>query len=896
MALFGGDNSAGLLFRIKGDSSEAVKAIKDVQREQQALTTESKALGSSLLTTNNVAALSVAALASIATAAVAAASAMVSLSRQAASYGSAIKDASDKTGLSAKSISALKYAAEQGGSSFEKIEGSIAKFNVKLGEANLGNEKAIETFRRYGITAQDTEGAIRQAIEAINDMESADQKAAAAKALFGDRTGDIIPVIEGMNGSLDDAIERTKALGIIIDDRTAAAAKRLDDAFLDLTLVTKGVSLQIGNELIPAMERLITSTVNWLVRNQDLIRVLAELVGTWLERFVNMLIVVSRGLETVANAVTRADGAFGKFTNTVLTALPALRLYLMLLEGIHATAARIAGGDQARGQAGGSISPALLNLGSGRTLTGGGGGGGGRSRANDEAEQRQRRELQAQLDLQRLYLDRLEKEYKTTVDNLLAEFKRTGDDVSLAEGINAAITETETKYRELVTTISDLEKRLLADRTAGEQELARERRNARSEDFARSVNDAKERVNKTLGEFDDKIADATKKIFDQLKKDASEAMDDLEAELLSSNIRFTENAINELQAIIRNPQVSRALRQQAADDLISAVGALAEFLEQSALQQRNRRQDALDAEKAARLKNIQDTIRDEERRLQAIEELNILFKQRGELLEAEYQRRLAEIRENAAGTAAGADLGTGGSGSFFEEFTKTIQIESINAMVEAFTKLGEAVGSVVEAFVLYASAGANFRQVTAQIIAAIAKQATVQAVFEFAQGLAKLAMAFFGIPNAGPSATAHFAASAAFASIAGVTAAIGRGVAGNSFQRESGRATGGAGSGQGEEQNNNFGGRFSGFGNGQGVSGSPFNGLRIYLERTNQVLGKLDETVEGFTARVRTLPPEEVITMGAPRAKNAIFDAIESEMSSDLRAGDRFRRVSGEAF
>jgi hypothetical protein len=77
--------------------------------------------------------------------------------------------------------------------------------------------------------------------------------------------------------------------------------------------------------------------------------------------------------------------------------------------------------------------------------------------------------------------------------------------------------------------------------------------------------------------------------------------------------------------------------------------------------------------------------------------------------------------------------------------------------------LGDAVGSAVEAFVLYGSAGASVRQVTAQILASIAQQAAVQAIYELAQGLAVLALAFFGVPNAGPSATAyHFAAAATY--------------------------------------------------------------------------------------------------------------------------------------
>ncbi|MGH9821270.1 MAG: hypothetical protein ACRD43_13975, partial [Pyrinomonadaceae bacterium] len=70
--------------------------------------------------------------------------------------------------------------------------------------------------------------------------------------------------------------------------------------------------------------------------------------------------------------------------------------------------------------------------------------------------------------------------------------------------------------------------------------------------------------------------------------------------------------------------------------------------------------------------------------------------------------------------------------------------------------------------------------------------AAIQAIYELAQGLAVLALAYFGVPNAGPSATAHFASAAMYGLIAGGTAIAGRAVAGNSMKAG---AAGGASSG-----------------------------------------------------------------------------------------------------
>lgn len=117
----------------------------------------------------------------------------------------------------------------------------------------------------------------------------------------------------------------------------------------------------------------------------------------------------------------------------------------------------------------------------------------------------------------------------------------------------------------------------------------------------------------------------------------------------------------------------------------------------------------------------------------------------------------------------------------------------VEALTGAFSALGQAVGQVVEAWVLYGSAGTSVRKVTAQILAGVAAQAAIKAVFELAEGFAALALAFFGLPNAGPSASAHFAAAAIYGSIAGIAAIAGRSIAGDAFKQTAG-GTGASGS------------------------------------------------------------------------------------------------------
>jgi hypothetical protein len=114
-----GDTS--LLFRIKGDATDAVRALNQTQREANDLTGATSKLSGGLASLGGPAAIATAGMAALGTGVVAAAGALFGLAKSAADYGGAIFDASEKTGASTDSLQALKFAAEQSGSSFEGV-------------------------------------------------------------------------------------------------------------------------------------------------------------------------------------------------------------------------------------------------------------------------------------------------------------------------------------------------------------------------------------------------------------------------------------------------------------------------------------------------------------------------------------------------------------------------------------------------------------------------------------------------------------------------------------------------------------------------------------------------------------------------------------------------------
>lgn len=126
-----------------------------------------------------------------------------------------------------------------------------------------------------------------------------------------------------------------------------------------------------------------------------------------------------------------------------------------------------------------------------------------------------------------------------------------------------------------------------------------------------------------------------------------------------------------------------------------------------------------------------------------------------------------------------------------KEFVSTVE-ESIiplnQILTNSFFQVAEAIGSVVEQWVLYGETGpAVMRKILAVALASIAKEAAINAIKELALGFAMLFI------NPADSA-AHFTSAALWGSIAGGAALAGRGVAGDLFKSKGVGAGAGAGS------------------------------------------------------------------------------------------------------
>lgn len=308
-------DSQGILLKIKGDSSSAITAVKATRTEIDAATVSTKNLSSSFSGIGGPAAIAAAAIAGVALVGAKLATTLFDLAKNAAEYGSKIYDASQKTGLSAQTLTALKYAADQAGSSFEQVTKGVVLFGAEVGKAGQKNEEAKAKMKELGVTSTDLRTALGQAVQTIYEAKSSTEQLTLASEAFGRKIGpDLIPLIKDAEGNLDKLEETAKKLGLTITDEAAAAADQFGDQLDTLSAQAHGVGIVIGNELIPIFNEMAHDVSEWLARNQgeikkwadNLVFGIREAIANWdryaaiLERVADLGQVIASGGALVA--------------------------------------------------------------------------------------------------------------------------------------------------------------------------------------------------------------------------------------------------------------------------------------------------------------------------------------------------------------------------------------------------------------------------------------------------------------------------------------------------------------------------------------------------------------------------------------------------------------------
>lgn len=185
------------------------------------------------------------------------------LAKDAIQWDVAVKKLSGITGATAKETSELLAVANYMGVAMEDSAGAFAKFSKNVGAAKEKMEVAraegklgTDIFSKLGYTLEQIQGkntveVFKMIQERLRGMKDGAEKTRVEMELFG-RTGYQMHAMLNMSAEqMDKVAERAKAMGLIIDDETAAKSAKLNRELKDLENTGKRLAVSIGHELVP---------------------------------------------------------------------------------------------------------------------------------------------------------------------------------------------------------------------------------------------------------------------------------------------------------------------------------------------------------------------------------------------------------------------------------------------------------------------------------------------------------------------------------------------------------------------------------------------------------------------------------------------------------------------
>jgi hypothetical protein len=199
---------------------------------------------------------------------------MLLLARNAGNAQEEMDNITERTGLAAQTVGALKIAAAEAGLSFQQLSPGLDLFNRKIGEAVQGDEKAIETFKDLGVTLRDevtgalksTDQLLEDTAAALNGIAEPSERTRLAMETFG-RSGSRF--ITALSADMEENRKRAEELGLVWGEDLANVARSVDSSFDRMGTAMEGLGKSLAAIAAVSLEGLvgqIADLAEWLAR------------------------------------------------------------------------------------------------------------------------------------------------------------------------------------------------------------------------------------------------------------------------------------------------------------------------------------------------------------------------------------------------------------------------------------------------------------------------------------------------------------------------------------------------------------------------------------------------------------------------------------------------------
>lgn len=259
----------------------------------------------------------------------AAGAALTGIASSSASTANEIDKMSQRIGFSIESYQEWEYIASKCGTSMETLQGGITDFAEKMDDAASGTGEAAEIFDRLGISVLDSEGNLRsqhtvfeETINALQSMENATERQALATKLMSTTGEELLPLLNGQVGGIDELKKSAHDLGIVMSDEAVAAGVELNDTFDDVKKSAGAVGAKIGAALFPVIQKVLDLVLQFMPQVQSIFDSLAPVLLGLMDSLMPLLFsLVESVFPMVVSLIEALLPSFMQITEAILPVL-----------------------------------------------------------------------------------------------------------------------------------------------------------------------------------------------------------------------------------------------------------------------------------------------------------------------------------------------------------------------------------------------------------------------------------------------------------------------------------------------------------------------------------------------------------------------------------------------
>lgn len=323
-----------LLIRIGADTASAEKGIKNVQDGMNETAKKGDTFGDKLSKAFGVATKAATGLVAGAAAITAG---IVKLASGAASTADHIDKMSQKIGISRTAYQELDFVMSQSGSSVDNLQAGMKTLTAAMDKVKSGNEDATDTFKKLGVEVTNADGTFRSqedvffdTVSALQGVSDQTEKSRLATELFGRAGLELMPLLNGAAGSMDEMRQQAHDLGLVMNDESIDAGVKLTDTMDQVKRAFGAIVTQLGVDLMP----LVQTALEWVKAHMPEIREFVSNAFTVIKNVISGVVtfitvnliptldnIVTFTRDTIAPAIKNAWDSIKAKISDVITAI-----------------------------------------------------------------------------------------------------------------------------------------------------------------------------------------------------------------------------------------------------------------------------------------------------------------------------------------------------------------------------------------------------------------------------------------------------------------------------------------------------------------------------------------------------------------------------------------------